>query len=119
MTELLDRRVLDDGQEIFHEGDMGLNAFIIQSGHVSTHKTINGKEVHMMTYGPNEIFGEMGLVDHKPRTASARSKGGCTIVTITHEIFEAKLAKSDPFIRHLLTIMAETIRETPETKSDS
>ena len=110
MSEILDRRNIPDGDAIFVEGDEGTNAFIIQSGQVSIYRLINGKEECVATLGQTEIFGEMGLVDMKPRTATARSKGGCTIITITHQMFEAKLEKSDPFIRHLLTIMAETIR---------
>ena len=110
MSEILDRRNVPDGGAIFVEGDEGTNAFIIQSGKVSIYKLVDGKEECVATLGPTEIFGEMGLIDMKPRTATARSKGGCTIITITHQMFESKLAKSDPFIRHLLTIMAETIR---------
>ncbi len=112
MSEILDRRNVPDGEVIFAEGDEGRNAFLIQNGNVSIYKTVDGDEKCVATFGPTEIFGEMGLIDLKPRTATARSNGGCTIITITHQMFEAKLAKSDPFIRHLLNIMAETIRKS-------
>ena len=57
------------------------------------------------------MFGEMALIDSKPRMAMARCSKGSTIIVVSRAMFEQKLAKSDPFIRGLLNILVNNIRE--------
>jgi len=53
----------------------------------------------------------MALIDSKPRMAAARCSKGSTIIHVCRSMFEEKLAKSDPFIRGLLNILVNHIRE--------
>ena len=61
--------------------------------------------------GTNGIFGEMALIDEKPRMATAKVKGGAIIMTITKMMYESKLKSTDPFIRALLRILVQTVRQ--------
>ncbi len=87
------------GETIFMEGDEGNLAYILQDGEVEVFKEIDGEEKILGTIGPGAIFGEMALIDSKPRMASARASAGCTIICVTRAMFDAKLKSADPFIR--------------------
>lgn len=110
MADILERRTLKDGDTIFREGERGSSAFIVQGGEVVISRQDGAEDVTLAVIGQGGIFGEMALVDDKPRMATARVKGGATIVTVSKIMYEEKLKKSDPFIRALLRILVETVR---------
>ena len=103
---VLERKIFFAGQTIFNEGDRGDRAYLIQSGHVDIVKN----EMPLAKLGPGELFGEMALVDDKPRMASAVADGEVSLVIISRETFKEKLSKTDPFIRGLLNIFVRNIR---------
>ena len=83
---------------------------MVQAGEIFITKIIDGSEVTLGTIGVGGIFGEMALIDDKPRMATAKVQTGATIVTISKAMYQEKLQKTDPFIRALLRIMVETVR---------
>ncbi len=115
---VLDRKTCSEGEWIFREDQEGNSAYIIQNGSVNIIKKIDGKDVILANIGKGAIFGEMALIDDKPRMASARAdEGGATCIVISRNLFEDKLAKADPFVRGLLKIFAEQIRSMSDQKS--
>ncbi len=107
---VLQRQTMKPGDFVFKEGEEGNLAYILQDGEVEIFKEIDGEERALGTVGPGAIFGEMALIDSKPRMASARAATGCTIICVTRAMFDAKLGKADPFIRGLLNILADGVR---------
>ncbi len=108
---ILERVTFAAGDKIFKEGDTGEKAFVVQSGAVEIAKNIDGKTVVLGTVNQGGIFGEMALIDDKPRMAAAHALEGTTLIVVSRTMFAAKLAKTDPFIRGLLNIFAENIRK--------
>ncbi len=104
--KVLERKVFYAGQKIFGEGEAGDRAYLIQEGSVEISK--NG--LVLATLGRGELFGEMALVDDKPRMASAKAETDVSVVIINRDSFREKLAKADPFIRGLLNIFVRNIR---------
>jgi len=109
-SQVLQRQTFKPGDKIFKEGDEGNLAYVVQDGEVEIVKVIDGTEQVLGTIGKGGIFGEMALIDSSPRMAAARAATGTTIICVTRQMFEEKLRKSDPFIRGLLNILADTIR---------
>tara|TARA_R110002072_G_scaffold87757_5_gene197797 strand:- start:238 stop:609 length:372 start_codon:yes stop_codon:yes gene_type:complete len=107
-TGVLERKMYQAGDRIFKEGDEGLFAYLVQSGSVEIYREVSGEV--LSTIGSGGIFGEMALIDGKPRAASARAAGGCTVVIINRANFQHRMKKSDPFVQGLLKILAETVR---------
>lgn len=112
--EILDRRVFPAGEVIFKEGEMGRRcAYLVESGRVEISKTPAGggppRVLGYITQGG--IFGEMALVDNKPRMAQAKTAELTTVIVVTEATLAQKLAKADPFIRGLLNIFVHNIRE--------
>lgn len=110
VESVLQRQTLQPGDRVFKEGDEGNLAYVVQSGEIEIFKNINGKEVVLGHVGQGGIFGEMALIDSKPRMAGARASKGATVIVITRPMFDEKLKKSDPFIRGLLNILVDNIR---------
>lgn len=107
---ILQRQTLQAGDQIFKEGDEGHTAYIVQSGEVEIYKTIDGVDTVLGRVGQGGIFGEMALIDSKPRMAGARASKGLTIIVVTREMFDQKMNKTDPFIKGLLNILVDNIR---------
>jgi CRP/FNR family transcriptional regulator, cyclic AMP receptor protein len=115
--KIVDRKVFQAGEVIFREGDEGTRAFVVQNGDVEIFKT-NEDDQRMVlgVVGPGGIFGEMALIDDSPRMASARARTMVTVIVVNREMFAAKLAKTDPFIRGLLNIFANNLRSLATRK---
>ena len=110
-TEVLQRQAFRPGDTIFKDGEEGRMAYIIQTGEVEIIKTIDNKENILGTIGKGGIFGEMALIDSKPRMASARATLATTVICVNQQMFENKMSEIDPFIRGLLHMFAGSIRE--------
>ena len=107
---ILQRQTLQAGDGIFKEGEEGNMAYVVQSGEVEIYKDVDGVETVLGRVGQGGIFGEMALIDSKPRMAGARASKGSTIIVVTRAMFEQKMDKADPFIKGLLNILVDNIR---------
>lgn len=107
---ILQRQTLQAGDQIFKEGEEGNMAYVVQSGEVEIFKIVDGVETVLGRVGQGGIFGEMALIDSKPRMAGARASKGSTIIVVTRVMFEQKMNKADPFIKGLLNILVDNIR---------
>jgi CRP-like cAMP-binding protein len=114
--EVLDRRVYSSGEIVFKEGEVSRRcAYLVENGKVEISKrTAEGLTKVLGYIDSGGIFGEMALIDNKPRMAMARAVDTTTLIIVTESSFEQKLRKSDPFIRALLNIFVRNIRETTE-----
>src|SRR5688500_8463063 len=66
----LKRVVLAAGHVVFEDNAPGDTLYIIESGRVQVSKTLdNGQEHVFAELGPSEFFGEMALLEEKPRSA--------------------------------------------------
>ena len=64
-------RHYDASQIVFHEGSLGEEFFVVLSGAVAIRKRV-GNETHQVAcLTAGEFFGEMAVVDRRPRSATA------------------------------------------------
>ncbi len=73
----------------------------MESGKVEISKTVpGGGDPKILGHvAAGGIFGEMALVDNKPRMAQAKTVEPTTVIIITETVLEQKLRKTDPFVR--------------------
>ncbi len=109
----LEQKTFEKGDVIFQEGDAGDMAYIIDSGNVDILKEMQGETVSLARLQPGEIFGEMALVDESPRMASAVAANRCTTTLIPDPVFQKKLENTDFFIRGLIRILVNNLRNVP------
>ena len=106
---------LQKGEVIFHEGNPSDYAYIVQSGSVEIlEQALRGQKL-LGVLGENEIFGEMGLIDGLPRSATARAKQDTLIHVLTPRTF-GKLVRGKPeALLPILRILTNRLRETLES----
>lgn len=96
-----------DGREVATEGLGALAFHLIVDGQASV--SSHGQAVR--TLGPGEYFGEISMIDGKPRSASVTSVGAMTTIAVPHHVFE-KLVNEDPAFAHpLLLLLCTRLRE--------
>ena len=100
---------------IFREFETAQEAFIIKSGLVEMTQTIthDGEEKQKIiaVLGPGEMFGEMALIDHELRIATARAKNEeVTLQIISQQQFDIVLRDTNPFVKKMLEIEIGRLR---------
>ena len=109
--KVMDRQVYTDGQAIFREGKPGAAAYVVQEGKVEIFKHVGDTEVVLGTIEPGGLFGEMALIDDKPRMASARAVSRTVLIGITRTQLSQKLDRSDSLVRAILRILLGNHRQ--------
>ncbi len=74
---------------IFKEGDEGNTMYDIIDGSVGIYSGYGTKEQNLLTkLGPEDFFGEMGMIEELPRSATAVALEATTAKAITKENFK-------------------------------
>ena len=64
------------------------------------------------TVKPGEIFGEIAVIAHAPRSAGAVAKSECRVIALEPEAFEEALAAKPAFALMLMSMLIRRLRET-------
>lgn len=110
MLNHLNREVYGLGEIIFRENDAGDCAYLIEEGIVEIVVMVDGQEQRVNRIGKSELFGEVALIDHQPRTATARALEKVVLIPIHRPLVEELLEKTDPIVRHLLLVILDRYR---------
>lgn len=102
-------RSFQDGQMIMIEHEPGAELYIIQAGRVKITKIVNDREVLLAVLQPGDIFGEMALLENKPRSASAVAHGNVSTLAISRNNFEAMVQAQPQLAVKLITLLSERI----------
>ena len=86
------------GQVIVVEGDESNDAYIILDGEIEVTK----RSRHLATLKENAIFGEISMVDNRPRTATCTAKTACTLGMVTRDNYKQLLSHRPDAINPLL-----------------
>ena len=97
------------GTMIFCENQSGADMFIIQSGEVSISKVVDGNEVTLAVLKKGDMFGEMALLENKPRSASAIAHEECVLMVVNRKNFDMMVATQAQLIARLTTTLAERL----------
>jgi len=99
------------GSVIIEEGARDQAMFVIESGSVEIFRTDGGAIRSIRTLGPGDFFGEMGLLEDQPRTASARAATDCTVLVLDASALDALLRANTEVAIRMLRAMAGRLRE--------
>ncbi|MEW6168999.1 MAG: EAL domain-containing protein [Pseudomonadota bacterium] len=105
------QRVLEAGEVIFREGDLGHHAYLIESGAVEIFIERPDGDRVLAQLGPDDLFGEMALVGDQTRTAGARAVVATSLTVITHNLLSDHLDRASPLVRHLLRVTLARCRD--------
>ena len=100
-------------EDIIEEGALGNCAYIIEEGSVEVSKlTPHGEKQVLAILEKSEIFGEMGLIDGQPRSATVTALEDCVMSVCSQETFN-NLADHNP--ESLIPIFKVLVRRLRST----
>jgi CRP-like cAMP-binding protein len=105
-------RKIPAGTVLFNEGDRGEEMYILQSGRVKISKKIRGVEKTLATLEKGEFFGEMAILNDKPRSASAETIEECEMLMIDRKTFDALIRGNAEIAVRFIKRLADRLRET-------
>jgi CRP/FNR family cyclic AMP-dependent transcriptional regulator len=111
------RRTFRAGQAIFHKGDPGHALFVIVSGRVNIQNlTAAGETVHIAARGPGEQFGELSLIDLKPRMADAVTAEESVLLVLERDEFLRCIKKNPSIAVGIISSLADRLREAADQR---
>ena len=111
-------RRIPAGAVIFHEGDAGDNAYIVETGAVDIVARAGEDRLLLARIGPGEIFGEMALIDGGPRIATAIAASATDLTEISGDQVRQRLAQADPLVVSLLRVLLARFKATQRGLAD-
>src|SRR5215467_1021008 len=90
------------GEVIFTEGDPAQELYVIQTGHVEIRK--GGRLLDTLT--EKTIFGEMALIDHAPRAATAVAATDVDLVPVGEKQFLFLVSQTPYFALNVMRVLA-------------
>ncbi len=102
-----ERRSYSAGEVIFRAGDPGNEFFVVRDGTVAIE--VNGSPVERL--GSSEMFGEMALVDAKPRSATVVAETDCVVVPISEKQFLLMVEYAPSFALSVIRVLAHRLRD--------
>ena len=117
-------RSLDEGEFLFHQGDEGDFLAIVIEGRIEiTKHTQNDTPVAIASLSHGATLGEMALIDHETRSASAVAGEPSTVFVLSRQNFD-RIVDQAPrcgvrLIQKIAKILSANIRRTSELFADS
>lgn len=105
------------GELVFHEAEPSDALYIVERGQIVVSKHVSGEtDIVLTRFSPGDFFGEMGLFDEAPRSASAHAEREASLWKLDREIFNEMLtARPEIAARichRLVTVFVQRLRST-------
>jgi CRP/FNR family transcriptional regulator, cyclic AMP receptor protein len=115
LRELLEVQSLPAGRVLFREGDRGDAMYLIEDGTVRIHVLdADGDEVTLAELSRGDFFGEMALLDGKPRSAQATVLREARLAVLMREDFLTYVRTHPGVALNMLAALTTRLRQTDE-----
>ena len=99
------------GEPVFSEGENGDSMFIIQSGKVGLYRKINGHPYNLGTMEKGDFFGEMSILEGRPRAHTAVAESDTELIEINNTIFDKMIRGNIEIAVRMLRKLSIRLRE--------
>ncbi|MHC4268031.1 MAG: cyclic nucleotide-binding domain-containing protein [Planctomycetota bacterium] len=106
----METKTFRKGEMIIEKDSHGTCAYVIESGRVEISNLANDKKVVLAILGEKQIFGEMGLVEDKPRSAKATAIEDVRLSVLTRERFNELFEKNPKALLPIIKSLFEKLR---------
>jgi CRP-like cAMP-binding protein len=96
-------------REVVSKGDIGDSLFMVLEGELRVRLMIGGKETILSTLGLGDMFGEVSVFDHGPRSADVVANTASTLLKISETVFQTLLVKAPELAAPILFNMGQTL----------
>lgn len=112
LTTVVSRKSVSRGTTVMASGDATDALYIVLSGRLKVMMSdAEGKEVILSIIGSGEFFGEMGLIDDAPRSASVVAIEPCELIGIAKRDFKKCLAENFEMAMGVMRGLVRRLRE--------
>jgi CRP/FNR family cyclic AMP-dependent transcriptional regulator len=119
LAALVRRRRYPRGGVLFTQGELGNVAFIVRRGQVEiVVESVDGRDLVLYEVRPGDHFGEMALLEGRPRSASAVCREASEVLAITRDDLLAELQRHPSIMLRMLQTMSRRLRLTDRRLAD-
>ena len=112
LTTMITRKSAPRSTTVMAGGDPTDSLYIVLSGRLKVMMSDSeGKEVILAILGPGEFFGEMGLIDDEPRSATVITIEPCELLSIAKRDFKKCLAENFEMAMAVMRGLVKRLRE--------
>ena len=99
------------GHVLFREGETGKEMYVVQSGKVRISKTVRAQDTTLVVLGAGEFFGEMSILNDKPRSATATVVDEAKLLVIDPKTFEAMVRGNAEIAIRIIKMLSKRLDE--------
>jgi len=119
IIRIAQRRTFAPGTVLFQEKEPGHTFYVILTGSIKIYtKSAAGAEKVLSLLNAGESFGELALLDGRPRSASAQALEATTMLELSSQAFLELLEVHFDITRGILTELCRRLRQTNEQVND-
>lgn len=97
------------GEIVFREGGLSDSVFRVISGEVEIVKELRGRDIALGRVGPGEYFGEMGVIEGRPRSATVKAVSNLEVETIQRDDFLRRVSEDADTAFELMQRLSERL----------
>ena len=107
------------GEVLCREGEMGRDAFLIQSGRVRVTRRQGDVDVPLAELGPSEFVGEFSIIDHAPRSATVTAIVATKVVAIASGRMSVLFERSPEIAATIVKLLIHKLRAANQRQAGS
>jgi CRP-like cAMP-binding protein len=108
--------MIQTGETIFAEGGKGDAMYILLDGAIELRKKVGTGETVLKTVeSANDFFGEMALIDGRPRSATAMALRPSRLLVVDGPTFENMIVGNGKFALKIIKMLSDRIRHSNAT----
>ena len=116
-------RTMNEGTTVFIENMPGESLFLITQGSIRISKMFaEGDEKTLVVLGPEDVFGEMAVIDGLPRSATARVAENAELISFKKKDLERLGSEDAPLalkvVSNIVKVFSQRVRESSEEYRD-
>jgi signal transduction histidine kinase len=117
LAQIATERYYAPGEIIFEEGQSGDTLYVIWSGRVAVVKGDLNSPVILAVLEPGKIFGEMAILENRPRSATVLALDELRLLEVNRQGFERMLRQFPEIGRGIMAFLSANLRRMSETSS--
>jgi CRP/FNR family cyclic AMP-dependent transcriptional regulator len=107
-------KVFPPGTVLFHDGESGREMYVVQSGKIKISKKVRDEEQTLAVLGAGEFFGEMAILNNKPRSATATVLEESKVLVIDPKTFESMIKNNTEIAVRMIKKLAARLQEADD-----
>ena len=102
----------ESGEVVFEAGSPSDSAYLVEKGKFEVSRLCNGQKQVIGILKEKDIFGEMGIIDGQPRSATVTALEKSKVSLITQECFHSMKTTNLEALMPLLRVLSARIRDS-------